>query len=80
MTASTSGTGPRSKARESAIDRRRQEFDEYVTRMLTDPPVGSTWHPLYRWPSDTDEEYAARVATTNAHRPPATRPGRDEER
>lgn len=62
MTASTSGTGPRSKARESAIDRRRQEFDEYVHRMLTDPRIGSTWHPLYRWPSDTDEEYAARVA------------------
>lgn len=75
MTASTSGTGPRSKARESAIDRRRQEFNEYVTRMLTDPPVGSTWHPLFRWPSDSDEEYAARVADyERTHRPPADRP------
>mgnify|MGYP006867816901 CR=1 FL=1 len=62
MTASTSGTGPRSKARESAIDRRRQEFDAYVVRQLRDPMPGTTWHPLYRWPSDTDEAYAARVA------------------
>lgn len=33
-----------------------------MTRMLTDPAPGTTWHPLYRWPSDSDEEYAARVA------------------
>lgn len=62
MTASTSGTGPRSKARESAIDRRRQEFDAYVERQLRDPTPGTTWHPLFRWPSDSDEEYTARVA------------------
>ncbi|OBC00501.1 hypothetical protein [Gordonia sp. 852002-50395_SCH5434458] len=62
MTASTSGTGPRSKARESAIEARRRQFDEYVHRMLTDPMPGTTWHPLFRWPSDSDEEYAARVA------------------
>ena len=62
MTASTSGDGPRSKARENAIERRRQEFDEYVVRQLRDPMPGTTWHPAYRWPSDTDADYAARVA------------------
>lgn len=69
MTASTSGTGPRSKARESAIERRRQEFDEYVTRMLTDPAPGTTWHPAYQWPSETDEMYAARRRDETTGRP-----------
>ncbi|WLP92507.1 hypothetical protein [Gordonia sp. NB41Y] len=66
MSASTSGRGPRSSKREAAQVERRRRFDEYVARMLTDPPIGSTWHPLYRWPSDTDADYAARVAAHEA--------------
>ncbi|MGV9478833.1 hypothetical protein [Gordonia aichiensis] len=62
MTASTSGSGPRSNKRVDAIERRRQEFAEYCDRQMRNPTPGTTWHPLYRWPSDTAAEYAARVA------------------
>ncbi len=62
MTASTSGSGPRWDKRTVAIERRRQEFADYCDRQMRDPTPGTTWHPLYRWPSDTDADYAARVA------------------
>ncbi|MYR08077.1 hypothetical protein GTV32_18000 [Gordonia sp. SID5947] len=62
MTASTSGSGPRSNARIDAIETRRRQFADYVDRMMADPTPGTTWHPAYQWPSETDEEYAARVA------------------
>ncbi|WP_267615490.1 hypothetical protein [Gordonia bronchialis] len=60
MTASTSGSGPRSNKRITAIEERRRQFDEYVDRQLRDPTPGTTWHPAYQWPSETDEMYAAR--------------------
>ncbi|MBN0974259.1 MULTISPECIES: hypothetical protein [unclassified Gordonia (in: high G+C Gram-positive bacteria)] len=60
MTASTSGSGPRSRARIDAIEARRQRFADYVDRQLRDPTPGTTWHPAYQWPSETDEMYAAR--------------------
>ncbi|MCG7631127.1 hypothetical protein MHN80_02260 [Gordonia McavH-238-E] len=62
MTASTSGNGPRSHAAQHAIEQRRQSFADYCDRQMRDPTPGTTWHPLYRWPSDTDADYAARVA------------------
>ncbi|MFE0750664.1 hypothetical protein [Gordonia sp. NPDC058843] len=62
MTASTGGTGPRrAKDVEQQIARRAQ-FDRYCDRQMRNPIPGTTWHPLYRWPSETDAEYAARVA------------------
>lgn len=60
MTASTSGSGPRSHKRIDAIERRRQEFNDYCDRQMRDPTPGTTWHPNYQWPSETDEMYAAR--------------------
>lgn len=62
MTASTSGSGPRSNKRIDAIEERRRQFNAYCDRMLADPPEGSTWHWRYRWPSETDTDYAARIA------------------
>lgn len=62
MTASSRGTGPRrAKDVEQQIARRAQ-FEHYCDRQIRDPTPGTTWHPLYRWPSETDAEYAARVA------------------
>lgn len=62
MTASTSGSGPRSNKRIDAIERRRQEFADYVDRQMRDPTPGTTWHWRYRWPSESDTDYAARIA------------------
>ncbi|WP_156354316.1 hypothetical protein [Gordonia sp. HS-NH1] len=62
MTASTGGSGPR---RAKDVERqmaRRAQFERYCDRQIRNPMPGTTWHPLYRWPSDTDADYAARVA------------------
>ncbi|MDY6808341.1 MAG: hypothetical protein SW127_04910 [Actinomycetota bacterium] len=47
-------TGGRDRGTAAAVRR-------YVERQLSDPTPGTTWHPLYRWPSDTDEDYRQRV-------------------
>lgn len=62
MTASTSGSGPRSNKRIDAIEERRRQFNDYCDRQMRDPTPGTTWHPAYQWPSESDEDYAARIA------------------
>ncbi|MCZ4536239.1 hypothetical protein O4159_12340 [Gordonia terrae] len=58
----TRGDGPRRQRDVERQEARRAQFADYCDRQMRDPTPGTTWHPLYRWPSDTDAEYAARVA------------------
>ncbi|MCZ4577772.1 MULTISPECIES: hypothetical protein [Gordonia] len=63
----TRGEGPRRQRDVERQEARRAQFAEYCDRQMRDPTAGTTWHPEYQWPSESDETYAARRRTETTH-------------
>ncbi|WP_045822575.1 hypothetical protein [Williamsia herbipolensis] len=56
---------PAPAAKPAEIDR-REAMDRWMITDFRRPTTTSVFHPLYRWPSDTDDDYAARCAAFEA--------------
>lgn len=65
MSASTTGTGPRSHAAERAKEDRQRKFDEDLTRAMSQPQAGSIFSADYEWPSGDRWQHDTTSTTTN---------------
>lgn len=59
---------PASPARPDDLAR-REAMDRWIVEDFRRPSTTSIFHPLYQWPSDTQDEYAARCAQFRANAP-----------